>query len=388
MTLADCPTVYLDHAATSWPKPPEVVEAVTAALAESGNPGRAAHRQALAAGRLVHSARRDVAGLLGVPNARDLLLQPGCTQALNLVLFGLLRPGDRLITTSEEHNAVSRPLHVLRQRGVEVEIVAADEWGVVAPAAIEAALAKAPAQALVCQHASNVTGAIQPIAEFARAAHAADALILVDGAQAGGHLEVDLAELGADAWACSGHKGLLGPMGVGVLYLAASCRPEPLVYGGTGAGRSDDPDQPLARPERYEAGTPNTPGIAGLGAAARLLRSTGAKQRALEQRLTARFHEGVLGIGGYRVLGPPAGVPRVPIVSVVHERIDPDRLAAALDERWGIAVRSGLHCSPWAHRSAGTQESGAVRFGFGWGSTDAHVDTALEALAELGRGAR
>ena len=376
--------VYLDHAATSWPKPPQVAEAVVEALtASGGNPGRAAHHLALAASRLVHGARRDVAALLGIADARDLLFQPGCTQALNLVLFGLLEPGDRVVTTSEEHNAVSRPLNALARRGIEVVVVAADEWGFISPESIADALAHGGARAVICQQASNLTGAIQPVERIARVVRDAGAWMLVDGAQAGGHLDVDLGELGVDAWACSGHKGLLGPQGIGVLYLAESCRPEPLVYGGTGAGRSEDADQPLERPDRFEAGTPNTPGIAGLGAAARLLRSVGVEQRALEARLTTRLHEGVLEIGGFRVLGPPPGVARVPIVSVVHERLDADHLAGQLDERWGIAVRPGLHCAPWAHQSAGTLDTGALRFGLGWDSTDRDVDIALDALAQL-----
>ena len=382
--------IYLDHNATT-PVRPEALEAMLPYLTgQYGNPS-SIHSFGREARTAVEQSRLQMAALLACDPSEVVFTGSGTesdNQAIKGAAFALRERGNHIITTRIEHHAVLHTVeYLVKYHGCEATYLGVDQLGLVDPAAVARAITDKTILVSV-MHANNETGAIQPIAEFARAAHAADALILVDGAQAGGHLEVDLAELGADAWACSGHKGLLGPMGVGVLYLAASCRPEPLVYGGTGAGRSDDPDQPLARPERYEAGTPNTPGIAGLGAAARLLRSTGAKQRALEQRLTARFHEGVLGIGGYRVLGPPAGVPRVPIVSVVHEGIDPGRLAAALDERWGIAVRSGLHCSPWAHRSAGTQESGAVRFGFGWGSTDAHVDTALEALAELGRGAR
>ncbi len=379
-------TIYLDHAATSWPKPPAVLDAVADALALGGNPGRAAHRLALAAGRTVHAARRDLAALLGVADARDLLFQPGCTQAMNLVLFGLLSPGDRVVTTSVEHNAVSRPLTLLGKQGVDLVIVPADEWGVINADAIEEALSPGGVRAVVCQHANNLTGAIHPVKQIAQLARAAGALTLVDGAQAGGHLDVDLTGLGVDAWACSGHKGLLGPQGVGVLYLARDCDPRPLVYGGTGAGKSEDADQPLERPDRYEAGTPNTPGIAGLGAAARLLRDCGAEQRAREALLATRLHEGVLAIDGFRVLGPPPGVARVPIVSAVHEHLDAGRLAAALDERWSIAVRSGLHCSPWAHESAGTLGTGALRFGLGWGSTEADVDAALEALAQLAVG--
>ena len=168
-----------------------------------------------------------------------------------------------------------------------------------------------------------------------------------------------------------------------MLYLAPSCQPEPLVLGGTGGGSSADAHMPDVRPDRYEAGTVNTPGIAGLGAAARLLAREAPALRAAESRLARKLHEGVLDIEGFRVLGPPPGVPRVPIVAVVHERIDADKLAFALDRRYGIAVRAGLHCAPWAHRAVGTLETGALRFGIGHGTTEEHIELALTALRTL-----
>ena len=378
-------TVYFDHAATSWPKPPEVLSAVERALAElGGNPGRGAHRLAIDAARSIHGARRDAAALLGVADAKNLLFQPGCTQAMNLVLFGLLVSGDRVVACPTEHNAVARPLNVLASRGVEVVLAPADEAGYVDPDAVEALGSAAATRAVVCQHAGNVTGAIQPVADLADVAHEHGALMLVDGAQAGGHLAVDLATLGADAWACAGHKGLLGPMGVGVLYLAPGCEPSELVVGGTGQGESEHPTGTLVRPDRYEAGTPNVPGIVGLGAAARWLREHGDEQRAHEAALTRRLLDGITALPGYTVFGPSAGEPRVPVVSVVHERVPADQLAFALDRRYGIAVRSGLHCAPWAHRTLGTLETGAVRLSVGYGLTEADVDLAVEALRVLG----
>ena len=378
------PTVYLDHGATSWPKPQEVVSAVHDALTlYGGNPGRGAYRLAMATTRLIHESRRDIAALLGVPDARNLLFQSGCTEALNLVLRGLLAPGDRVVVCSMEHNAVTRPLHALAARGVEVVVVDADETGTIDSGDFELAVAAAPTRAVICQHASNLTGAIQPVADLADIAHAHGALMLVDGAQAGGHIAIDLATLGADAWACSGHKGLLGPQGVGVLYLTPECDPEPLVLGGTGGGASESAEPPSVRPDRFEAGTPNTPGIAGLGAAARYLTLHATEHRATEHRLARRLHEGILDIGGFRVLGPEPCEIRVPILAVTHERIDADRLAFALDRRFGIAARAGLHCAPWAHRTVGTLETGALRFGIGFGNTDADIDFTLGALRTL-----
>jgi selenocysteine lyase/cysteine desulfurase len=299
------------------------------------------------------------------------------------VLFGLIAPGDRIVACPTEHNAVARPLNVLASRGVEVVLAKADEAGHVDLDAVEALVAAAPTRAIVCQHASNVSGAIQPVADLADIAHERGALMLVDGAQAGGHLQVDLAMLGADAWACSGHKGLLGPQGIGVLYLAPGCEPSELVFGGTGQGESEHPTGPSVRPDRYEPGTPNVPGIAGLGAAARWLAENGEVQRKREEELTRRLLEGVAELGGFRVLGPSLGEPRVPVVSVLHERIGSDRLAHALDRRYGVAVRSGLHCAPWAHNVLGTTELGALRMSIGAGIAEHDIDLVLGALAEL-----
>ncbi len=206
--------------------------------------------------------------------------------------------------------------------------------------------------------------------------------MLVDGAQAAGHLAVDLGALGVDAWATSGHKALLGPQGTGVLYLAPGCNPLPLVEGGTGGGLGERDEQPEIRPERYEAGTGNLPGIAGLGAAVRILAERADAIRAEERRLARRLHEGLLEIDGFRVLGPAPSEPRVPLVSAVHARIGADRFAGLLDREYGVAVRSGLHCATWAHESLGTLETGALRFGVGHGNTDEDVDLALGALAE------
>lgn len=384
---ADSPerdTIYLDHGATSWPKPPVVAEAMADAVDRfGGNPGRGAYRMALDTARAIHTARTDIARFLGVPDAKDLLFQPGCTQAMNLVLYGLVAPGDRVVVGFAEHNAVARPLNVLASKGVEVVVAAPDASGVVDADEVEALVRQKRTKAVVCQHAGNLTGAIQPVADLADVAHAHDAFMVVDGAQAGGHLPVDLARLGVDAWACSGHKGLLGPQGIGILYLAPDCEPTELISGGTGAGQSEEPLQPRVRPDRYEAGTPNTPGIVGLGAAVAWLAENAEVQRAEEARLIRRLHEGLLGIEGFRVLGPEPEEPRVPIVAAVHERIDVDRIAFALDRRYGIATRGGLHCAPWAHEALGTLETGALRFGVGYGNTDEHIDRALAALAEI-----
>ncbi len=376
--------IYLDHGATSWPKPPEVVDAVVTAMTTCGaNPGRGAYTMALAAARLVFESRRACADLLGVPDARDVAFVSGCTEACNLMLKGLLAPGDRVVVSSMEHNAISRPLHMLALAGVRVDIVRADATGTMDASDVERAVRAHATRAVICQHASNVTGAIQPIADMADIAHENGALLLVDGAQAAGHLDVDLVALDVDAYAVSGHKGLLGPQGVGLLYLRPGLDATELLQGGTGGGSSEEESQPQGRPERYEAGTPNTPGIAGLGAAARLLLEHGAEWRADEQRLFRRLKDGLRPIPGLTVFGPASDEPCVPTLTLVSDRIDADRIAFLLDRRYGIAVRSGLHCAPWAHRTIGTLDTGAVRFGVGHGTTSDDVATAVTALSEL-----
>ncbi len=374
---------YLDHAATSWPKPQPVIDAVVMALTEAGgNPGRSAHTLALAASRLILEARTDVAALLGVQDSRNIAFVPGCTAGLNLALKGLLRPGDRVLVGSTEHNAVARPLHALAATGVRVDVVQGDDAGRIDPDDVERALAEAPTRAVICQHASNVLGTIQPVGDLADIAHEAGAYLIVDGAQGAGHLKLDLTALGADAYAASGHKGMLGPQGVGVLYLASGVHPTELTQGG-GGSNAGDPVQTDSRPDRYEAGTPNTPGIAGLGAAARFLAANGDAIRAEERRLTRLLYEQLLEIRGLRVLGPPPAEERVPVVSIVHDRVDADRIAFELDSRFGIAVRAGLHCAPWAHTTAGTAGRGALRFGIGYGVTESDIELAVRATREV-----
>jgi selenocysteine lyase/cysteine desulfurase len=338
---------------------------------------------ALSASRLVFESRRACADLLGVPDARNLSFVSGCTEACNLMLKGLVYPGDRVVVSSMEHNAVSRPLHVLSGLGVRVDIVEADQTGTIDAGDFERAVRADVTRAVVCQHASNVTGAIQPIADLADIAHENGALLLVDGAQAAGHLAVDISSLDVDAYAVSGHKALLGPQGVGLLYLRPGLNAAELLQGGTGGGSSDEQVQPRGRPERYEAGTPNTPGIAGLGAAARLLTLHGDEWRATERGLFRELKEGLLAMPGLRVLGPAPDEPSVTTLSLVADRIDCDRMAFLLDRTYGIAVRSGLHCAPWAHRTLGTLETGAVRLGVGYGNTASDIRAVLTAIADL-----
>lgn len=375
--------IYLDHASTSWPKPPEVVAAVTEAMTRfGGNPGRGAYQLVIETSREIERARRDVAALLGAADPTCISFQPGDTQAMNVALFGYLRPGDRVVVSGGEHNAARRPLDRLATQGVEVVVVPTDAEGYVDLNVVEETVAEAPTAALVFQHASNLSGAILPVADLADIAHAHGARMIVDGAQAGGHFTVKLDTLGVDAWTCSGHKGLLGPVGVGVLYLAPDFEPVELVTGG-GAGDSEEYLQPTERPGRYEAGTVNTPGILGLGAGCRYVAAHATELWTHERALTERLYAGLASIEGITLLGPLAGEPRVPLISLVHRSIDPERLSHELSRRYGIAARAGKHCAPWSHESLGTQRSGALRLSVGWSTTEADVDLAIVAMRQI-----
>ncbi len=348
-----------------------------------GNPGRGAYRMAMDTSRALFEARESCARLLGVTDSENLIFTPSCTFGCNLMLKGVLRPGDRVVAGGMEHNAVARPLSKLAVAGVELVVVPADATGYVDPDDIERAVRAAPTRAVVCMHASNVCGTIQPVGDMADIAHENGAIMLVDGAQAAGHLEVDIPALGADAYAVSGHKGMLGPQGIGLLYLSPDLDVDTLVEGGTGGGSSAIAAMPAERPDRYEAGTHNVPGALGLGAAAAYLLAKGQEIRAEEMRLVRLLRDGLEAIRDVHVLGPGSGVERTPVVSFVHESIEGDRIAFELDRRYGIACRSGLHCAPWAHDSLGTLVSGAVRFGVGFGNTHDDISLLLEGLAEV-----
>lgn len=384
MTSATHTRVYLDHAASSWPKPPEVVEAMNLAMtALGGNPGRGVYDLAMRTARAVFDARNECARLLGVTESENLVFVPSCTYGCNQMLLGLIGPGDRVVVGSMEHNAVARPLGALAEQGVEVVIIRADDDGFVDPDDVEAAVRAGRTRAVVCQHASNIAGTIQPIADLTDIAHENGALMLVDGAQAAGHLPVDVGALGVDAYSTAGHKGLLGPQGIGLLYLSPSVDPRPLLEGGSGSGDSRSPRMPADRPDRYEAGTLNTPGIVGLGAAARWHAAHGATQQAEERELVTQLHQGLVGIPGIRVLGPPHDADRVPVLAFVHEAVDADAIAFELDRRFGIATRAGLHCTPWSHDSLGTSVHGAVRMGVGYGVSAEDVAGAVAAVANI-----
>jgi cysteine desulfurase / selenocysteine lyase len=380
------PRRYLDHAATSFPKPPGVAAAVARYLTEVGvAAGRGSHDRANAATRLLASCRERLARLLGVRDAARIVFTLNATDALNLALRGLLRGRDRVVTTVMEHNSVLRPLRSFEERGGVVIRVGADRDGLVDLAALEAALVPGT-RLLAIQHASNVTGALQPVARAAELARRVGALVLVDAAQTIGCRLVRPSELGADLVAFAGHKGLLGPLGTGALWVAPNVELEPQREGGTGTSSEDD-HQPSTWPERHEAGSLNLPGIAGLDAALAFLEQRGVDSLCQAKReLTARFLDAAAQIAGLEVRGPRDPAAREPVFALRVARFEPQELAMVFDAEFGIEVRAGLHCAPFAHRAIGTFPGGAVRASFGWDTSGDDVDALVDAIRHLAGG--
>ncbi len=380
------PIIYLDHAATSFPKPPEVSQALLYALEQaSANPGRGSHRMAVQASRELFQCRKTLSKLLDVHNPVDIAFTANTTVALNMAIQGYLEAGDHVISTMTEHNSVRRPLEALKRSiGIEVTYIAVDAQGEINLAEVNQAFTPRT-RLLVCNHSSNLLGSILPIAELSSIAHDHGAKILVDIAQSAGHIPVHLSQWKIDMAAFPGHKGLLGPQGTGGLYIAPDMDLNPWIYGGTGS-QSEEINQPNVRPDRYEAGTPNTPGIAGLQAGARyVLERSVTKIAEEEQILTQMMIKKLLNIQGVHVLGPEIGKERTGIVSFIMEHKDSAEIAFRLDREFGIAVRPGMHCTPLAHIAAGTLATGAVRASVGYRSTADDIDRLIEAIQYIDR---
>lgn len=375
-------SVYLDHAATSHPKPEGVVQAVEAALTEyNANPGRASHPRALKAGRVVLQTRAALAKLLGARDAMSVVYAFNCTDALNLAIKGILKLGDHVVSTQLEHNSVLRPLCTLAARErIGLTLVKPRPDGFVDPADIQAAMT-AKTTLIVCTHASNVTGAIQPVAAIGALARQKGVRYLIDGAQALGALPVDVAALNCDLYAFPGHKGLLGPQGTGGLYIRPGITLNTLREGGTGSA-SDSMLQPNGLPERYEAGTVNLPGIAGLGAGVAYVSERLSQIMMRERELTAALYEGLAALPNVTIYSPREEAARAGIVSFNVGDLPSAQAADALAAK-GFEVRGGLHCAPGAHRFLGTLSRGAVRASVGHATTFEEIEQFIEAVSRL-----
>jgi len=380
--------IYFDNAATSWPKPPGVAEAMVHFLNDVGaNPGRSAHRLAVESGRIVYNAREAVAELFNAPNPLRVVFGSNATEALNLALCGLLRPGDHVITTSMEHNSVMRPLRALEQQGVEVTVVRCSPEGFLDPADVEAAVRPDTAM-ITLNHASNVVGTILPIAETGEIARRHGLLLLVDAAQTAGAYPIDVETDKIDLLAFTGHKSLCGPMGTGGLVIGERVdekRMELPKRGGTGS-RSEHEEQPDFLPDMCESGTPNAVGLAGLEAGLQWVLEQGVETiRAHEVELTQRLIDGLGDIPGLAVYGGLDATRQTATVSFNITGMEPSEVGLRLDEEYGILCRVGLHCAPAAHKTIGTFPVGTVRFGLGVFNTLEEVDIAVSAVDELAR---
>jgi cysteine desulfurase / selenocysteine lyase len=382
--------IYLDNAATSWPKPEAVYRAVDRYQREIGGPnGRSGYREALEANRLVERARRGVAKLIGATDPLHVVFGCNGTDVLNLAIRGSVRPGDHVVTTVCDHNSVLRPLRAMReQHDVTVTYVPCDGRGLISPDDVRAAL-RPNTRLVAVVHASNVTGAIQPIAGIGTIVRESEALFLVDAAQSLGHVPIDVGHLEVDLLAAPGHKGLLGPLGTGVLYLRPGVEQElePLRYGGTGT-QSDEDRQPEVLPDKYEPGNHNMLGLAGLAAAAEFLQQQTVEAiEAHHAKLAARLLERLRAIEGVTIHGPKTTADRTSVVSITVDGYDPQELAAMLEVSHRIQCRAGLHCAPRMHESLGTSGSGGtVRFSPGYATTLDNVDAVTRAVEEIAGG--
>ena len=373
-------TVYLDYAATAAVRPPSVAQAMVRFMEECGaTPGRGGHARAVEAGRMALAVRRGVQRVLGVGgDPGRVAFMSNATQALNTALWGVLGPGDAVVLTAYDHNAVVRPAAALAaERGVEVRAAGGTPEGELDYEEVGRLLEGA--RLLVVNSASNVLGCRLPVEELASMARGAGAVVLLDAAQGAGHLALDCDAWGVDMVAFTGHKGLLGPQGTGGLWVRPGVEVRPLVTGGTG-GDSTRTEMPEAMPDRLEAGTVNAPGLAGLAAAIAFVEERGVEAiHAREAALKARLRDGLSGIPGVSVLSPPAP-DGVGIVTLATRGMAPSTLAHRLDAEWGVQGRAGLHCAPSAHRILGTLGQGALRLSVGWASTEEDVERALEGV--------
>lgn len=375
--------IYLDSAATSWPKPEGVIKAMTDCIRDVGaNPGRGGHKMSLAAGRIIYETRELIAELFNIDDPLQVVFTGNATEAINIALKGLLKPGDHLITTSMEHNAVVRPLKVLEEKGVEMTEIRCSSKGHLVPEDVEKAI-KGNTKCIVMTHASNVCGTIMPIERVGEIARSRGVVFMVDVAQTAGLFPIDVQKSNISLLAFPGHKGLYGPQGTGGLYVAKELSLETFKEGGTGSN-SESPKHPEVMPDRLESGTPNTPGIAGLAAGIQFIRERGIDAiREHELVLLKHLLEGLKNIKGVHVYGPAEVSQQAPVVSFNIDGQGSSEVAFVLDRVFDIASRSGLHCAPRAHSTLGTLEQGTVRLSLSYFNKKREVDLALKAIRQI-----
>ena len=375
--------IYFDNAATSFPKPTKVIEAVSGCLTNyCANPGRSGHKPALAASRAVYRAREEIAGFFNIEDPLRVIFTSGATESLNLALKGALRKGDNVLATSMEHNSVLRPLSRLKEDGVEISIIECSKEGLADIKDIDNGI-RPNTKMVVCTHASNVTGTVMPIKEIGEVCRKHGVLLLVDAAQTAGVLDIDVKDMNIDLLAAPGHKSLMGMQGIGVLYISERAVITQLKEGGTGSS-SKKTVQPDVIPDKYESGTLNLPGIVSVSAGLSFIKEIGLSSlRAHEENLTRMFLECVRSIKGVTVYGHNG--PATATVALNLDSIGSSELAYILDEEFGICTRAGLHCAPLAHMTLGTLETAAVRFSFGFFNTGDEIMKSIDAIYKISK---
>ena len=375
--------IYLDNAATTMRKPPQVAEAVFNAMNTMGNASRGAHQEALAASRVVYDTRVKLAELFHCSRADHVVFTCNSTEALNIAINGTVNPGSHVITTMMEHNSVLRPLFRLQEeQHVSLDFVQCDDLGNPVYEQFESLLTP-KTRAIVCTHASNLTGNSIDLQRVGRFAKDHGLLFIVDASQTAGVIPIDMAVMQIDILCFTGHKGLMGPQGTGGLCIREGVEIRPWKVGGSGV-QSYSRTQPAEYPTRLEAGTLNSHGIAGLSAALDFIRETGLNTIAShEDRLMRRFYDGVSQIPGIRVYGDFTGPEKSAIVALNIRDYDSASVADELSVEYDIAVRPGAHCAPLMHKALGTTEQGAVRFSFSWFNTEEEIDEAIRAVREI-----
>jgi cysteine desulfurase family protein len=378
--------IYFDNAATSWPKPPQVKEAMNRFMEEVGaNPGRSGHFRSIEAARIVFETREALSVLFHVKDSSRIVFTLNATESINLALKGLLKPGDHVITSSMEHNSVMRPLRDLEKKGVELTIIPCSQEGMLDPGEVKRKI-QTNTRMIVLNHASNVTGTLLPIQEVGKIARAHDLLFLVDAAQSAGSYPLDVEKDGIDLMAFTGHKSLYGPQGTGGLVVGERINEKemiPLKQGGTGS-RSEFEEQPDFLPDCFESGTPNGVGLAGLLAGVQFVLRKGVEQiRQNEMALVNKLIRGLGNIPQVKLYGPERQEDRISTLSLNIAHLSPSNGALRLEKEFGILCRPGLHCAPAAHHTLGTFPEGTIRFGLSAFNTEAEVNTTIQAVSMI-----
>lgn len=376
--------IYLDNAATTMKKPDEVVQAVIQAMVSSGNAGRSGHSASLDASRIVFETRKLLAEFFNAESPECIAFTANSTESLNIAIKGITEKGDHIITTELEHNSVLRPLYEMEKLGAELTIIKSDSKGRIDYSDIEKSI-KHNTKAIICTHASNLTGNVVDIERIGSIARRHNVLLVVDASQTAGVFSIDVQKMNIDILCFTGHKALMGPQGTGGIYVRKGVAVKPLLSGGSGV-QSYSKEHPSQMPTALEAGTLNTHGIAGLNAAVKYINETGLDNiRKKEQKLMRMFYEGVKDLPDVHIYGDFDTEERCAIVTLNVGGYDSSKVSDVLFEEYVIATRPGAHCAPLMHKALGTVQQGAVRFSFSQFNTEEETEKAIEALSNIAK---